>query len=77
MGIFAIREQSHESITEGRGVTLKSGGSWLGIEEERWLVRTEADKWWSLEMESDTLLSLPRNHWMHGQDKDAWMICVR
>ena len=43
-GIFASREQSHESITDGRGAILKSGGSWLGIEEERRLVRTEADK---------------------------------
>ena len=43
-GIFASREQSHESITDGRGAILKSGGSWLGIEEERMLVRTEADK---------------------------------
>ena len=30
-GIFASREQSLESITDGRGEILKSGGSWLGI----------------------------------------------
>ena len=44
MGIFARREQSHESITDGRGEILKYGGSWLGIEEERRLVRTDTDK---------------------------------
>ena len=33
-GIFASREQSHESITDGRGAILKSGGRWLGIEEK-------------------------------------------
>ena len=44
MGIFASREQSHESITDGRGTIFTSGGSWLGIEEERRLVRTEANK---------------------------------
>ena len=43
-GIFASREQSHESITDGRGAILKSGGSWLWIEEERRLARTEVDK---------------------------------
>ena len=43
-GILSSREQSHESITDGRGAILKSGGSWLGIEEERRLVITEADK---------------------------------
>ena len=43
-GIFARREQSHESINDGRGAILKSGASWLGIEEARRLVRTEADK---------------------------------
>ena len=43
-GIFASREQSHESITDGMGVVLKSGGSWLGVEEERRLARTESDK---------------------------------
>ena len=30
-GIFASREQSHESIADGRGAILKSGGIWLGI----------------------------------------------
>ena len=42
--IFASREQSHEFITDGRGAILKSGGIWLGKEEERRLVRTEVDK---------------------------------
>ena len=42
-GIFTSREQSHESITDGRGAILKSGGSWLWIEEEMRLVRTELD----------------------------------
>ena len=44
MGIFDSREQSHESITDSRGLILKSGGSWLAIEEERRLVITEVDK---------------------------------
>ena len=43
-GIFASRKQSHESIADGRGEILKSGGSWLGIEGQRTLTRTEADK---------------------------------
>ena len=44
MDIFASREQSHESITDGRGEILKYGGIWWGIEEETRLVRTEVDK---------------------------------
>ena len=39
-GIFSSREQRHEYITDGRGAILKYGGIWLGIEEERRLVRT-------------------------------------
>ena len=43
-GIFARREESHESITDGRGAILKSRESWLGIEGKRRLVRTDSDQ---------------------------------
>ena len=37
-------------------------------------MRTEVDKRWSLERESDTSLSSPRNYWVYRQEKDSWTI---